>query len=239
MPEKKQEVTTAHEVAPDITITPNAKAVEVMAENLAGGGISVADLPTATVPGGKSRRWAGLDGEPTAITGVVIGWRRARAYWVDAFGEGSRGPSCTSIDGLNGKGTPGGACLVCPLSAFGSRTDPDTGERSDAPACREFRQLLVLEPSKILPTVVRIPPTSIRAWNRYVVALTATGDGYWETLTTMSLSTGVSVSGHDYPEVVFGGEKLKDPLALEMIREFREALSIDWTPPADLADIEG
>ena len=149
-----------------------------------------------------------------ALRGVVLGTAVNRAYWSAPLGTGQPNPDCWSADGITGVGEPGGRCTACPLSQWGSNPD------SRGQACREFRSLLVYPViegirRQVLPTVIRISPASIDAWDSYAVMLAANGLTPEQVVSEFSLVTAVSRSGGiEYAGVAFSMvEQLEDALA--------------------------
>ena len=54
------------------------------------------------------------------ITGVIVYNHPAYAYYHDKYTGGNNPPDCSSFDGVNGIGNPGGNCQNCPYNKFGS-----------------------------------------------------------------------------------------------------------------------
>ena len=94
-----------------------------------------------------------------AIQGVILGYHDYRAYYADPD-AGKVPPDCSSMDLVNGTGTPGGLCLKCPNAKF--RDDDDTAQ-----ACRHMRHLYLLRGDAWLPEIVVLPPTSLKSFDKY------------------------------------------------------------------------
>lgn len=144
---------------------------EIVIDNLGGSELTARDLPAITIPLGGATTWVipTLDGEVESDTldGIIVHHRMARAYWLDAYTGDSTPPICTSDDGLMGVGQPGGPCRACPFAQFAA-----DGAR---PACRARIDVFLLRPDSLLPYVLRLPPTSFKAFQGYTKKLTFSG----------------------------------------------------------------
>lgn len=181
-------------------------------ENLGPQKFSVLDLSRIKVPAGGGAEFrvdsaAGPQSERQLVA-VITAFRQARIYWKKAFGTagGKRPPDCTSIDGFQGIGDPGGECSRCPNAAFGTSTNPD-GSKGTGQACKEIRQLLVLLPGQFLPHVLTVPPTSIRNFMQYSMNLISSGVAYWGVVTKLTLEPATSTSGIDFARISFTLER--------------------------------
>ncbi len=103
----------------------------------------------------------------SALDVIIIAVRPTRAYWQTAYQRGQSGspPDCASDTGQWGSGNPGGECAYCPLNQFGS--DP----RGRGKACREYRELFVMDQEDIFPKLLRVPRTSLVPVTGYLFAL--------------------------------------------------------------------
>lgn len=162
-------------------------AAEIIRENLGGDAIDMGQLPRVTVPAGGGVAWEvptpdGWD-SIKALSGIVIHQQSMRAYWAQGLEESGGGspPDCRSDDGITGEGTPGGDCATCPLNQFGS----DKDERGKA--CKEVKVLFLLREGELLPTMVRIPPSSLKAWKNYMLGLANQRQRYHTVETTLTL----------------------------------------------------
>ncbi|MBC8531789.1 hypothetical protein [Gehongia tenuis] len=104
------------------------------------------------------------------LTGVILYHHPANAYWADAdSATGGTPPDCASSDGRTGvpapdSGLPGGACAECPLNVMGS------GEGGRGKACKNMHQIYILRSGEIVPVVLSLPPTSLKAFGTFVRA---------------------------------------------------------------------
>lgn len=148
---------------------PDVDLVEVMQENMGDDDFTPFDLDRIVVPGGGSTTWEvpGLNGieETKTLRGIILLVQKSRGYWKDELeGEGTP-PDCSSTDGNTGFGEPGGSCLTCPLNQFGSGKNGSKG-------CKEVKNVFLLTENSMLPVILQVPPTSLKALRKYSVQLT-------------------------------------------------------------------
>jgi hypothetical protein len=106
------------------------------------------------------------DGETNkVIKPIIVNVRKGRLLFTEDGKLGKRPPVCTSKDGFVGIGNPGGDCTICPYAQFGSST------KGHGQACKQIYQLLVLHPDEIIPHVLSVPPTSLKAAGQYFLML--------------------------------------------------------------------
>jgi hypothetical protein len=175
---------------------------EAIATNISSGGISDVDLPRVRISGGSTPRWIvpTLEGEDTLdrIIGVIAFARDTRVYYPIAFGKrnGRQPPGCSSSDGMSGRGKPGGECLRCPLAEFGS------AEEGGGQACKQVKQLFLLRDELLLPDVVSLPPTSLKAARQFFLQLTRQGLTYREVIVSLELERAQNAAGNQYGRAV-------------------------------------
>jgi hypothetical protein len=175
---------------------------EAIATNISSGGISDVDLPRIRISAGNTPRWIvpTLEGEDTLdrITGVISFARDTRIYYRAAFGKGNGNlpPDCSSSDGITGQGKPGGECSRCPLAEFGS------AEEGGGQACRQVKQLFVLRDELLLPDIVSLPPTSLKAARQFFLQLTRQGLTYREVIVSLELEKAQNAAGVQYCKAV-------------------------------------
>ena len=138
-------------------------------ELLGGIGLSVADLPQVRMPSGGSTTWEiptiGDQVRPEKeIRGVVIYSHDRRVYWPNPEPEEGVQPDCISNDGVTGYGDPGGDCVSCPLSQFGSG-------KGNSQACTLRHTLYILPAGTILPLRLSVSPASLGQYRTYRVGL--------------------------------------------------------------------
>jgi hypothetical protein len=173
-----------------------------IAVNLGQMQLSPYDFARVTIPTGGGTQWAleSLEGVQMTpeIQGVIVVTQDARSYFKLPFGaEEKRPPDCSSRDGLTGIGDPGGECLPCPLNQWGS------GPAGRGKACREGKQLFLVRGSEILPELLQLPPTSLKACRQYLLRLTGSGIPYYGAITAITLERTKSGGGVAYSEARF------------------------------------
>jgi hypothetical protein len=155
------------------------------------------------------------------ISGVILVAQKTRGYWEN---EGDKSPRCSSINGLQGKYKSGDlqspemsdrVCANCPLNCFGS------AEKGQGKACKEMRRLFIVEDGDNLPSILNIPPTSIKAFDTYVSGLLTKGKAPLVVETTFRLE-GAQGVGFDYSKVTF--ERTRD-LGFEEIKNLLQMRS--------------
>ena len=127
-------------------------------------------LPRVKIPSGGALQFEEPGGDPDdpeyskTIEGILVFNHQARAYWKQdrAAGDDNVPPNCSSVDGNNGIGTPGGLCALCPMNAWGS------SEKGRGKACKDLRQLYLLRNGDFLPTNLSLPPTSLKPFNDFM-----------------------------------------------------------------------
>lgn len=164
----------------------------LLRENIGPGGIDATDLDRVGMPAGGGLQWMvpTLDGEKPSdsIEGVIISWRLIRLYWAKSIDQGGAGnpPDCISHDAMVGIGKPGGDCSACPFAQFGSAAG-----KNDKPgrgqACKMVRQLFIMRQGDILPLVVNLPPSSLKAIKKYFLRLTMNGKRFHDVVTRLTL----------------------------------------------------
>lgn len=100
------------------------------------------------------------------IIGVIIDHYRINAYWPGAFtGEGTP-PQCYSHDAKTGVGDPGGPCDSCEYNDWGS------GKEGRGRACKNMWRLYILQSNSVLPVILTLPPTSLKAFREFLKNVT-------------------------------------------------------------------
>lgn len=98
------------------------------------------------------------------LEGVILHHHPACAYWPESEDddEEDQNPLCSSVDGITGIGTPGGACAACKLNVFG------TGAKGRGKACKNMHVLYLLRSGEMMPLQLNLPPTSIRPFKEFM-----------------------------------------------------------------------
>lgn len=177
--------------------------LETFRDNAGPAGINSLDLPRIKCPSGGALSWLipTLDGEEHVkeIEGIVLAWKSARLYWKKPLDEGGgrRPPDCVSRDSFIGIGDPGGECAACPYAQFGS------APKGRGQACKQIRQMLLVRPGEILPHLITVPPTSLRAASQYFLMLLGRQIPYWTVTTRIGLGRETNESGIAYAKMEF------------------------------------
>lgn len=207
--------------APLALTMPDEERKEVMAAfavNCASGSITEFDLPRIKVASGTAL-WLipDLEGDTTApaIEGVIVHVRDNRTYY-QSKDAGNVPPDCSSRDGLVGVGKPGGDCTKCPLALFDS--DPDGGAGQ---ACKQSKQLFMLRGSSMLPEVVSIPPTSLKAVRQFFLKLVTQRVQYHHCILRLELEKAQSQQGKVYGKAVMKFVRKLSPDEIARAEEMR------------------
>lgn len=189
---------------------------EVVVANIGEGEtISFTDLPMLKVPSGGIDQWMvpGIDGQELvkALEGIIVYWRSHRAYWPHKQEDAkTNDPLCASRDGKVGeiddqhpekklaksKGITGD-CSTCPLAQFGS------ADKGEGQACKSMRDIFLLRPGAMLPTVISVPPTSIKPHKQFSVQVSSAGVPYFGVHVDIGLTPDKNASGTDFCRMTF------------------------------------
>ena len=170
-------------------------------ENCGDGSISEFTLPRIKVANGMAQ-WIVedvIDGEKPvpSIEGVIVHIHDSRAYYASKQ-AGNVPPDCSSRDGITGIGKPGGNCKTCPLAQW----DSAEGD-SNAQACKASKQLFMLIGDSVLPTVVSLPPTSLKAVEKFKLQMVTKRMQYRHAIVRISLMKATNKAGQPYGKAVF------------------------------------
>ena len=203
MGKKTDDKTTALALAEafPILVKEPAEIKAIMDANLAGGQMTAFDFDRVTIPPAGGRMWnvPTLDGgeaSETEVIGIIGHWQDVRAYWPGEF-AGGEPPSCSSEDARLGVGDPGGNCQACGLAAFGSDKD------ARGQACKQMRRLYIIRPGQLLPLVLTLPPSSLRAVRQFFVRLTSAQMPYWAVIAGVGLEAAANKQGIKYSKATF------------------------------------
>lgn len=138
------------------------------------------------------------DGEMTkTFKGQIIDIVNVNAWWKETFDDSGGGtpPQCFSPDGIQ----PGASsedkqsqfCRSCPQNQFGS--DGGRGK-----ACKNMKRVHIFLEGEMLPTRLVVPPTSMKALNKYVSRLAKKGLAVQFVITEFSLEAAQNRSGIKY-----------------------------------------
>ena len=170
------------------------------AKNCADGNISEFTLSRIKIANGMAQ-WVieDVEGEKTEpfIQGVIVHIHDVRTYYPNKQARNVP-PECSSRDGKVGFGKPGGECAKCALAQW----DSAEGD-SSAQACKQGKVLLIFRGDNLLPDVVHIPPTSIKAVEKFGLQSLTKRLPYHHCVTRISLVKAQSKGGDSYGKAVF------------------------------------
>lgn len=166
-------------------------------------------FPRIKIPAGGVLQFELPTGDPQhpdyspTLTGVILFNHASCAYWPegDEYSDDVP-PLCSSVDGKQGYGEPGGVCEACALSQFGSASN------GRGKACKNMRVLYLLRSGEMMPIQLSLPPTSIRPYTTFVnSAFLLRGRRVCSGLVQIGLRKGSS-NGFTYSVATF--KKLRD-----------------------------
>jgi len=187
------------------------KLTDIMKTNAGIGGIRAFDLDRVTMPAGGGLAWEvpTLKGpvQVNSIEGIIIHWKDTRSYWPDAYSGEHQPPQCSSNDSITGVGDPGGSCATCVFAQWGSANGKTAGKRGRGQACKQARMLFVLRENDLIPILINLPPTSVKACHKYFMRLIS-GDGIdsyysYGVITKISLTKTKNTDGIAYSQAEF------------------------------------
>lgn len=211
------------------------EAVEIFRENMAGQGVNMFDLTIIKVPSQGMTVWEvpTINGatNPKFIEGIVLGISRRRAYWKDVNPSGMP-PDCGSTDMETGVGDPGGECAKCPFAQFGSARDASGKERRGQ-ACRENKMVAILMPGDNMPSIIKVPPSSLKPLIQFQTRMPVRFSG---AICRFGLRKESSADGGiPYSEIVPEFVAALPPEDAKLVREFALLISGQLEKAADKA----
>lgn len=228
----------------------SASLSEALTANLGGGDFNLdRDLDRVKVPGSGGTTWTvpnadGGEDDMTAVSGIIVAWKNVRAYYATSFDDAPNSPpTCSSDDAVTGHGFPfhKGAdepdgepitlkCAACPNAQWGS------SDKGNGQACGQNRLLFMLTPGDMLPIIVKLPPTSLKAASSYFLGLTRKGKPFYAVQTSITLEKTKNDANVPYSEARFHrvGDDLS-PEEVTMVKTYRAAI----TPAVErVSDVE-
>jgi hypothetical protein len=190
------------------------------------------------IPAGGGTTWEFQNGEITSnFDAQIIYYTRTRNYYPEAFSGGNNPPQCYSPNGEVGIGNPGGACIGCPNTLWGSK-DGETGT-----ACTERMSIYFLRAGASFPTYISLAPTSLEIFMNYRRELASQGKILRSVITKFSLLKAESKTGIKYSVVNFtfaGDIPVEDIAATNFMREQLKAQTLARVPAVEtVRDISG
>jgi hypothetical protein len=213
------EIATRVESAVDLLVKqypalrPDEETIELL-EEIYGGQPGIRDLGRIKFPTSGMTSWvvdnAGEETMVKELVGVPLMIRRQRSFWTDINPTGAP-PECASLDGktplpgglyapdgANAAKNPKGTCAACPMAQWGSSVKNDRGQW-----CRDQRALFLFyalpEKKALLPTLILVPPSSIRILDDFIKGLLGTQTlPFFKTVMGFALEKATSADGQDY-----------------------------------------
>ena len=111
---------------------------------------------------------------------------------------------------------------VC-VSQFGSLDEGDDDELRQA--CKQNRQLFLLDPEDMMPKVVQLPPTSLKPAKQFLTRLISKAAPYWSVVVEIGLEKATSNGGQDYAKATFKVVKRLDKPTADKVKAYSDALA--------------
>jgi hypothetical protein len=207
-PGVSSELSTVQKNDPDeyaIMTMEKGAVVDMLRENMGDEKLTANDLNRITVPTGGNTSWKipTIEGNLNrdSIKGVIVLTQSVRAYWEKPFGESGGGspPDCVARDGLTGVGNPGGDCLTCPMSQWESAKQG----KGRGKACSESRLIYLVPKDEILPTIIKVPATSLANARKYLFGLTSARQKVHSVYTSLTLVGDKNADQIEFSKIVF------------------------------------
>ena len=151
----------------------------------------------------------GQEDSTKTITGVILESHRMNSYYREAFSGGNAMPDCWSADGVR----PGGefreaeTCAACPMNQFGSAL------KGGGKACKNGRMVHILIGDDPIPYRMILPPTSIKAWDKYMLMLAGKKRPHASVVTTLTMTKQTNRDGISFYSVEFTLSDLVNDMA--------------------------
>lgn len=218
--------THAESTVPAVSVTSalaNPEALSAITENLRIEPLQPSDLDRVKVPAGGGSSWevqtiTGMT-EVKELRGIILASKIGRSYWEQEYSGEKNPPDCVSLDGMTGRGTPGGDCTKCALNEY------ESARKGKGKACKETRSIMVLLEGDLLPTVLSVPPSSLKGWRGYVMRLSKSGVLVKHAITSLTLNKTKSSEGIAYSEIVFNATGVLNPDERQAINGYVESIS--------------
>lgn len=190
----------------DFNIIPmDEKQLAVMAEELDGLGQIPFDVIKIPSGGGLVFEVPGDDPEnpdtEKVIRGIIVHHHAVNAWWREAYTGGNAAPDCASLDGKLGVDMVTGEtkrCDTCPFNQFGS------ADNGNGKACKNGHRIYILREGEMLPLMISLPPTSLKALKDYLAKrLIMKGIRPVDVITEISLAKEKNADGISYSKCVF------------------------------------
>jgi len=223
---KGKEVTIFEEQFPMIS-SENNSVIEAMKNNLENEEISRRDMfKLIANPSSGDEAWS-IDtpmGKQSfdELEGVILYIGNERAYYENPYGTGdNERPLCSSDEGINGHGDPGGKCVDCDLSKFGPDSEP--------PICSQKKPmyLLIPEVNPVMPVVINVTGPSFPELKKFRVGLMQFGVNTFDVKIRLTLKA--SKTKNNMPSSVLqfktmGNFRNEDAAGYAKLVKYRESI---------------
>lgn len=199
--------TTALTTAQSFEITPITEEVTAVIKDELDG-LGPVPFDTVKVPSGGGIAFEVPGDNPeqpqaaSELVGVIVYHHPINAYWITQFTGGNEQPDCASLDGKHGLEAATGelrSCKTCPYNEFGS-----AGDGSNGKACKNGHRIYLLRAGEVLPILLTLPPTSLKAFKEYLAKrVVLKGNRSWHVLTKITLKKEKNAGGIAYSSCVF------------------------------------
>lgn len=211
-----------------------SNAMEVLYENLKHQPLSQQVFDVIKAPSGGATVFtvSGVGGEEAhkELIGIILDYGTPRAYWKTPDPVEGTPPDCHSRDGLTSY--KGASCSICPYNMFGSSQKAD----SNAKACKEMVELYLLRPDTIMPVIVRVPVSSKRLFQKYMVRLVTNLIPVSGVVTRITLEKATSRAGKPYARYVFEAVRQLSPEEAKQAKAFGQGFAEVLREAARLED---
>ena len=162
-------------------------------------------FPRIKIPAGGVLQFEIPNGDPQhpdyrpTLTGVILYNHASCAYWPegDEYNDDVP-PLCSSVDGKQGYGEPGGTCATCTLSQFGSAGN------GRGKACKNMRVLYLLRSGEFMPLAINLSPTSISPFREFLnQGFVFRNRATYGSLVAIGLKRQTNPEGKDYSVATF------------------------------------
>ena len=174
------------------------------------------------IPGGGNLQFEIRGDDPDnpevvqTLTGVIVHHHAVNSYWPGEFDGSNNVPDCSSADGKQGLDIKTGEvrdCSTCPFNQFGSSS------KGNGKACKNGHRIYLLRSGEMLPILISLPPTSLRAFKDYVAKrLVVKGKRSSSVLTSIKLKKEKSADGIAYSSCVFTKAGDLTPAQIEQVK---------------------
>jgi len=225
-------------------LAPDERRARLMAEVFDDGQPQLTDLVRVKFPTGGATSWTVVQGGEEKLVkelrGVIVLRTPQRVFWTDPDPKGVP-PECMSTDakvplpgglysstGLRAAKNPGGTCTTCPMTAWGSDLKGRAGQ-----ACKERDIVLLMTEGSLLPTMITVPPASLKKIKEFRISLLSEDVGYWGVEVAIGLKEAQSKDGQKYAEVALRVVRYLDEAEAAATEQYKDMMK-DWvanTPP--------